>query len=486
MSEKYTTIQQHEPLRIPSGWTEQERRLIAQLEEIFDDLYRRFNRLRLEDLNPKLSQMITTSSDGLKTLSTTVTQTAERLESVATKTDATAEDVVVLESRVTQTAEKLENLVLENGNFHVYVQPTAPTEQPVVGDVWIKKSPALTWAEAGSLTWNTIEKRTWNDLLGNGEPVSHYWDGTEWVVMADPNITLSNRTKVTQTAKALESVATQTIVNSQGVSKLETGFKQTAEALELKANKGDPATSLETTTVTVTSTGVRIKTGGTFQVDSGNFELDEQGKLSAQDAYLSGDIYTRGFPVLSENDIAFGTQPPSSPHSGMIWIKPDASTSAQVTFSKTITWGDRQNMVANIRTGTLTGSATEAVGSSYSYRIRIPVYIREYSGGKTGAVLHFDLYDSDGGTLLLSASRNVTIDEYGSGNKVIEIAMAGGEWVGNRNSLFFRLYTTQLSGYYAYNVLNSSDNSASITVNCTSVSTSGATGWRECQVYSFA
>lgn len=44
------TIQQHEPLRVPEGWTQSEKRLIAQLTETFDDLYSRFNRIRLQDL----------------------------------------------------------------------------------------------------------------------------------------------------------------------------------------------------------------------------------------------------------------------------------------------------------------------------------------------------------------------------------------------------------------------------------------------------
>ena len=51
MANKYSTIQQHEPLRIPDGWTGDKRRLIAQLEEIFDDIYKRFGRLKLDDMS---------------------------------------------------------------------------------------------------------------------------------------------------------------------------------------------------------------------------------------------------------------------------------------------------------------------------------------------------------------------------------------------------------------------------------------------------
>lgn len=52
MSTGYTTYQQHEPLRAPSGWSVQEKRFVAQLEELFDDIYKRYNRLRMEDMSP--------------------------------------------------------------------------------------------------------------------------------------------------------------------------------------------------------------------------------------------------------------------------------------------------------------------------------------------------------------------------------------------------------------------------------------------------
>ena len=64
MATKYTTIQQHEPLRVPSGWGQQERAFIAQLEALFDDVYRRFNRIRMRDLSEPLQSTIQESADG--------------------------------------------------------------------------------------------------------------------------------------------------------------------------------------------------------------------------------------------------------------------------------------------------------------------------------------------------------------------------------------------------------------------------------------
>ena len=57
MADKYSTIQQHQPLRVPDMFDRQGRALIVQLDEIFDDIYRRFGRLRVEDLGDKLKDL---------------------------------------------------------------------------------------------------------------------------------------------------------------------------------------------------------------------------------------------------------------------------------------------------------------------------------------------------------------------------------------------------------------------------------------------
>lgn len=59
MADKYSTIQQHQPLRVPASFDKQGRALIVQLDEIFDDIYRRFGRLRMEDMSKSFRQKIT-------------------------------------------------------------------------------------------------------------------------------------------------------------------------------------------------------------------------------------------------------------------------------------------------------------------------------------------------------------------------------------------------------------------------------------------
>lgn len=116
MSGSYSTIHQHEPLRAPAGWDQSEKRLIAQLEEIFDDLYSRFNRIKETDLGQDLRVKIENSSQGvvdikvgLEGLSTTVsgiggnvTTLTQTVSGLSTKVEDTASG---LSSLADQTAE---------------------------------------------------------------------------------------------------------------------------------------------------------------------------------------------------------------------------------------------------------------------------------------------------------------------------------------------------------------------------------------------
>ena len=69
----YSTIQQHEPLRVPANWGTNERKMIAQLEEILDDIYRRFGRLTMKDLGRALRTTITDAEGNISSLQQTAT-----------------------------------------------------------------------------------------------------------------------------------------------------------------------------------------------------------------------------------------------------------------------------------------------------------------------------------------------------------------------------------------------------------------------------
>lgn len=110
----YNSIQQHEPLRTPSRWTSEERRLIAQLEEIFDDIYRRFGRLRMKDMGSEMRTILQSAkeADGkLTQLESNFNQTAQSIRSEVSKVEKKADNAQTTadeaKSSISQTAENI-------------------------------------------------------------------------------------------------------------------------------------------------------------------------------------------------------------------------------------------------------------------------------------------------------------------------------------------------------------------------------------------
>lgn len=128
MANKYTTIQQHEPLRVPSGWGQQERAFIAQLEALFDDVYRRFNRIRMRDLSEPLQSTIQESADGVTEVKTSIVQTNAQ---IALKLDKTAPSVGVSNSAI----------VIDTDGIHINSEGSIDVDG---GTVNIKSGSSLT------------------------------------------------------------------------------------------------------------------------------------------------------------------------------------------------------------------------------------------------------------------------------------------------------------------------------------------------------
>lgn len=82
MAKKYSTIQQHEPLRPPQEWGTAGKRFVAQLEEILDDIYRRFGRLKITDLGEALRQSITDMAGNMNTLTKNAAETESKIQNI--------------------------------------------------------------------------------------------------------------------------------------------------------------------------------------------------------------------------------------------------------------------------------------------------------------------------------------------------------------------------------------------------------------------
>lgn len=102
MGEKYETTHQYEPIRVPSGWTGEERRLIMQLTELFDDLYRRFNRLRFEDFGSAFQERIENTEGD-------VTEVRQSAQGLIIRVNDVQEDIASLELTAQGLAVRVED-----------------------------------------------------------------------------------------------------------------------------------------------------------------------------------------------------------------------------------------------------------------------------------------------------------------------------------------------------------------------------------------
>lgn len=310
MSEKkYTTIQQHEPLRVPANWGGQEKKLIVQLEEILDDIYRRFGRLRLEDLRPDLRKTIIESTEGFSSLEQTVEgfkavvedangnaslalQTAnsfsERITDAQGNASEALQTVNGFENRVEDVEQNSAEAVLRANEAYLkveavegqadYVQYATPTGDIETGDTWTQvAAPPTTWAEARTKNWSNT--KMWGELYYNN--VRYFvWDGKQWVPLVD--------------AEEQRRVLTEVQVKADGA------------LLKVEELAGTTPTVVRSTTAAMDLEGFHLYTGGTFDVESGNFNVDKDGnvKIKGYIEAMSGNI---GGWVVAENNLHSGS-----------------------------------------------------------------------------------------------------------------------------------------------------------------------------------
>ena len=350
MSAKYSTIQQHQPLRTPAGWTADETRLIAQLEEILDDLYRRFNRLRLEDLGESLRRSIVSASDGVNTLSTRIEQN--------------------------------ENSIL--------------------------------------LTAQVV-----NNILGGDVPVS----------------------------------------------------------------------SFESSTVAISAAGVHIKTGGVFTVDSGNFDLDEEGNVGIKNATISGDLSgtfsgsitgnvagnfsggvsgnlsSRGETALTGRDVIISTEEPLAATPGTLWVKPLANTTLTYKMTNAVI-----RSFEDFRTGVALqcqSAPVEATGDS-SYRLLLPYRgLVEETAGLCTAIIS-----------LSNGTDSITLNETllpGKAAFTIDKTFSDAAWLGSTNQIAMVVTLTGPDDVYQRYCIDP----GAVTLICSSVQEEGALGWNDAEIKIF-
>lgn len=413
---KYNTIQQHEPLRTPTGWGQQEKMLISQLEQTFDDLYRRFGRLKMSDLGNDLKNIIQDGQATLAVLDNTIAAIVEGgLETSALLIDE--EGIIITGGRAFIAAAQGNQSILLNSDGASFTGTNI------------------------SLTGGSISLAgTGNISLGAGNNLS----------MLGGNISM---------------------LGSGGITIEGAGNLSLAGGGNVTLNGGN---------ISLAGGGNITLTGGKLIITTGNFTLDSVGNVTIKNASVSGILRSNGSAVLTKKDIVVSSTEPSSPVSGMIWIKPGSGQSGE---------GSTQNYNQNVNSDSLfsewnsakamrgqSGGSATATGP-YRYSLYIPYKITINSSALRSRTLAVTL-TAGGQTITMSQALETTEGLH----SVILSASSNSAWLGSGSTVYISmtLSAPTVADPYAYHYIPPGE----ITLSCAAQGDSGqsAEGWLSTEV----
>ena len=268
----YSTIQQYQPLRVPQGWERQEKALIVQLEEIFDDIYRRFGRLKLSDMSKDFRSSFTDMEGNMAEITLDVTGLTTRMgdaEGNISTLQLTASSLTSSignwqsQSTITQTINSLDSRISSLGYGTVYMQPEEPDHAELVpGDIWIQTQSSGTWSEIYSdySTWQSLYNTvsTWQSV--GGAPIMWVWDGRKWQKQLDSLEGDTLETEIQQNAFQISLLASRTTAVEGDLTNkytIQSGISITYAGIDISGSQY-----------------VKIASGGVLQVTTGNFGID--------------------------------------------------------------------------------------------------------------------------------------------------------------------------------------------------------------------
>ena len=437
-------------------------------------------------------------------------------------------------SALYQDVDEIRGTVATGNGIKSYTQWDAPTTREY-GDIWIKSGTSR-WLELKTGTWAQAAQKVWGAYYDR-YPVTSTWDGDRWNVISDQRVILEQQTMVRQTADKIEQTAkrteelqdtvitqqtqieqtaeemqkraTKAEVNLLGdkVSEQETLVRQNAEAIKQTAKKTDldgyvdkttyqqdssgfslrvetlekdkgKADTVTNTAVDIDKDGVRIKTGGTFEVESGNFGIDGDGNMQATSATLdaativnadvSGTLKSGGWDVLTKGDLIVHSNQPTKPAMNMVWVQPVGQVAATFQYDNpsaarfdTFASGKvMTNMAAPV-----SGSGTCAWRLQLPYKVTSPVKAVRYLTVKI-----------DGVSIVTDHAM-----ETSAGSYMLDLSGTISSWKGNKASLPFVLDLHYMGGDDGtlHNVHRV--NAGQITLTLTAKS-SASSGWADANV----
>ena len=331
-----------------------------------------------------------------------------------------------------------------NGLNATHVQFATPSSVKK-GDVWVNTG-ASTWANLQGMTWQTAAAQPWGHYF-NALPVTRVWDGAKWQTVADQSVIVDQYTLIDQTNEKITHLATKEELSGK-VS--QTVFDQTAEEMSMRIETLDKKTpdKVVNTALTLDQNGIdmqggkvniragsamHIEAGSAFTVDAPNFNLDENGNASMQNASVNGNLTNNGIAVLTAKNLVVSSTQPTAPVPGMVWVKPVGSTAATFLYNN----ASVQSFKAFETAHTLTNAGSAATASgTYTYNVKIPYKVT----GNVNAARYLTMY-VNGAAIFTDVALEKTAGTY-----VLELGGSLSQWLGNSNSLSFTLNLHYMQG----------------------------------------
>lgn len=315
------------------------------------------------------------------TVQTEIQQLADAIALRATISDLNvlSGEISEFSAELTVQAQEIQSAVSAvNQKVASYVMPVDPRTAYVVspGDLWIKTDETASWADVQEKneTWNAVLEKydSWMRLIGS---VTYVWNGSEWLETGDRASEIYQKTLIDQTINQVEILATASAVLNDELISVSARLTVAIDAIEQEVQRATTAedskiaktTNYQTADsivqaaqtyvngilqdeaqiqalatgitayvanhaygqvsgVAIVSAGIevsgskyiKVKTGGQFLVDSGNFSISTSGAVTVKGT-ITATSGTIGGWTLASKRLSAG--------SGASYVAMDSGTS---------------------------------------------------------------------------------------------------------------------------------------------------------------
>ena len=447
MADKYSTIQQHQPLRVPNGWGKQERMLIVQLDEILDDIYKRFGRIKLTDMSKEFRAEV---ADLEETAANAVTQAELTVAETEIKAEATqyVDGQLVNYSTTTQTASQISTAIGNAlGDYYTKTETASQISTSIgnaLGDYYTKTETAtqISTSISSSLGNYYTKTETASQISTSlSTALGDYYTKTETATQISTSISssLGNYYTKTETASQISSALSTALGDYSTTS-------QTASAISAAVADCYGKQS----GITITSSGVDVSGSKHINLDvnaSNYVHINSSGiEMNGSRVSINGDdMWARDdIIVMNSNSSVTWRRTVSDIESHMSgkhdWVMVRPFYSASINYNYGQSYSARSQSGSSIVQAAQEGGGATSLGSSaswYKYTISGKASI---PSGETQGTGTFTLeLGNSSGSLPVSFTGQVTV----YGGNVVDFSFNSGNISTNLCAegavLYFRL-----------------------------------------------